>query len=61
MNIETDPGSPALFVLPLFSAFPEYFDLLAKLAPSSFEPCEVTNFRQVLTKMESDIPELDLE
>ena len=63
LNVETGPGSPAFFVLRLSSVFSEHLDLdlLAKLPPGSFEPCEIRNFRQVLKKMEFDSPELDLE
>ena len=61
MNLETGPGSAALSGFPLFSAFPESLDLLAKLPFGSFELSEVHNFEQVLKKMEFNSPELDLE
>ena len=62
LNLRTSPSSTALeFEWPLFSAFPASLDLLAKLRLGSFEPSEVNNFGQVLTKMKFDSPELDLE
>ena len=58
--LETGPDLAALFGLPV-SAFPVSLEILAKLPLGSFEPSEVHNFGQVLTKMEYDSPKLDLE